>query len=165
MNLTLIGMSGVGKSYFGKEVARRLNFNFIDTDDLIRARLNCNLQEFIDKNGDEAFIKLEEEEVLKIKDINNTVIASGGSVVYSDKAINHLKSFSKIIFLKASLNSIKSWVSGFEQRGIVGLKNKSLSELYNERCDLYKRYAGKIIIIKRGYDYNKIVNKIISSNI
>ena len=160
MNITLIGMSGVGKSYFGREVAKRLKFRFIDVDDLIRKRIG-SLQEYIDKRGEKSFLKIEEEEILKLHS-TNALISPGGSVIYSEKAISHLKQISKIIYLKATLDSIKSWVPGFEKRGIIGMK-KGLKKLHEERARLYKLHSDEVIEITKDYDYETIIKRIIDS--
>ena len=94
-NIILIGMPGSGKSTCGVVSAKMLLKNFFDTDLLIQNIEGKSLQEIIDKNGVEYFAKAEERAILSL-DIKGTVIATGGSVVYSDKAMEHLKSLGKI---------------------------------------------------------------------
>ena len=102
-NIILIGMPGSGKSTCGVVSAKMLLKNFYDTDLLIQNLEGKSLQEIIDKNGVEYFAKAEERAVLSL-DIKGTVIATGGSVVYSDKAMEHLKSLGKIIYLHLNIN-------------------------------------------------------------
>ena len=140
MNIVLIGMSGSGKSLIGRNLAMKLNYNFIDVDDIIEQKTRMNLQDFIDKFGDEEFLKFEEKTILDLN-VQNCVIAPGGSIIYSQKAINHLKRNSIIIFLDISLEVLKSRIKDVDKRGIVYLKRKSYEELFNERLPLYKKYS------------------------
>lgn len=141
MNITLIGMSGVGKSHIGKLLADRLNYRFIDIDKIIEKESGKRLQTIVDCIGDEEFLKLEESAILGIGKISNSVICPGGSSIYSEKAMNFLKSASKIVFLNASLSEIKKRTPDFSRRGIVGLKEKGLEKLFEERLPLYRKYA------------------------
>ena len=160
MNITLIGMSGVGKSRIGQLLAKTMNYSFIDVDKVIEKTNDRKLQELIDFLGDEKFIELEEKAILSIGRIDNSVISPGGSSIYSIAAMNFLKSNSKIVFLNASLEEIKSRNLDFSKRGIVGLKGKGLESLFEERLPLYKRYADVTIDLKNFSDWI-IVRKII----
>ena len=99
-----------------------------------------DLQGYINKFGDEEFLKFEEKTILDL-DVQNCVIAPGGSIIYSQKAINHLKRNSIIIFLDLSLEVLKSRTKDVDKRGIVYLKRKSYEELFNERLALYRKYS------------------------
>ncbi|MFH0748358.1 MAG: shikimate kinase [Candidatus Bathyarchaeota archaeon] len=102
MNIVLIGMSGSGKSLIGRKIAMKLNYEFIDVDDIIQRKTQMDLQGYINKFGDEEFLKFEEKTILDL-DVQNCVIAPGGRIIYSQKAINPLKRNSIIIFLDLSL--------------------------------------------------------------
>jgi len=142
MNVTFIGMSGVGKSTIGRKIASDLGYKFIDVDKIIENKEGVNLQTILDKIGDSEFIKLEEQSVLGLSFVKNTIISPGGSVIYSDRALNYLKSISTIIYLEISLKEIEKRLSSSKElRGIVGLKQKTLAELYNERIALYEKYT------------------------
>ena len=162
MNITLIGMSGVGKSRIGKLLSTKLNYSFIDIDRIIEMDTSKKLQEIVDCLGDEKFLKLEENAIMGIRKISNSVISPGGSSIYSERAMNFLKSTSKIVFLNASLEEIKRHIVDFSGRGIVGLKKKGIERLFEERLPLYKRYAGVTIDLK---DFNDevIVHMIIEN--
>jgi shikimate kinase len=162
MNITLIGMSGVGKSRIGKLLSTKLNYSFIDIDRMIEMGNSKKLQDIVDCLGDEKFLKLEENAIMGIGKISNSVISPGGSSIYSERAMNFLKSISKIVFLNASLEEIKRHTVDFSGRGIVGLKEKGLDRLFEERLPLYKRYAGVTIDLK---DFNDeiIVHMIIEN--
>lgn len=161
MNITLIGMAGAGKSTIGKALAQRLDYTFIDIDCLIMDKAGMTLQELIDKQGDLTFIKFEEEAILKLENIEECIIAPGGSVVYSEKAMEHLQEVSKIIFLDAPFRSIVKRIRNTRNRGIVGLRDRSLKELFEERVILYKKYADFTIKIRERENVQRIAERII----
>lgn len=140
MNIVLIGMPGSGKSSIGKKLAMKLNYEFMDIDDLIERETQMDLQDYIDRFGDEEFLNIEEKTVLDL-DVQNCVIAPGGSIVYSQKAISHLKRSSLIIFLDLSFEALKSRIKDLSKRGIVYLKRKSYEELFYERRVLCQKYS------------------------
>ena len=162
MNITLIGMSGVGKSRIGKILSRKLDYNFMDIDRIIEKAHNKKLQEIMDALGDEKFLEQEEDAILGIGKVHNTVISPGGSSIYSPKAMSFLKSISKIIFLNASLEEIKRHVANFPERGIVGLRESGLEKLFEKRLPLYRKYAD-VTIQLNGFGEERIINTIITS--
>ncbi len=147
MNLTLIGMPGAGKSSIGKAVAGRLNLRFIDTDELIRQQTGLTIGESLTRLGDELFIQLEEKVVLQLGNFDNCVVSPGGSVIYSQKAMDFLTQRSFVIFLTVPVEVILDRVE--PQRGVVRLQDKSLKDLFNERLPLYKKYANQTISANR----------------
>lgn len=140
-NITLIGMAGAGKSAVGKALAEKLDYKFIDVDGIIEKNHNLRLQEILEKFGEKKFIEIEEKEILALDNLENCVISPGGSVVYSEKAMEFLKKNSKIIFLDAPLEMIESRIKNYETRGIIGLKSKSVKEIFLERHPLYEKWA------------------------
>ena len=139
-NLTLIGMPGAGKSTIGIILAKFLSCGFLDTDILIQINRQSSLQQLLDERGYMALRTIEEEEILKIN-IENHVIATGGSAVYSEKAMAHLKDISTIIFLKVGYDELVRRIHNFNSRGIAKAKDQSFQDLYNERQILYNKYA------------------------
>jgi len=162
MIITLIGMSGAGKSLVGKELAKKVKYDFIDIDKIIEKKNNLQLQRVIEKIGKKKFLKLEEKTVLDLEYTNKLVISSGGSVVYSKKSMRHLETISKIVFLDAPLKDIKKRILDFSARGIVGLED-GLEKIFDERYELYKKYADITIKVPKIFDLNIIVNKIIKN--
>ena len=140
MNITLIGMAGTGKSTVGKELAKRLNFTFIDHDELIVKNHGQKLQDIINDVGESTFLKIEEDTVVQMGDVKNTISTPGGSIVYIPKAMDYLKSISTLIFLDTPFSVIEKRISP-TSRGIIGLETKSLKDVYLERLVLYKKYA------------------------
>lgn len=144
-SLTLIGMPGSGKSVVGRILAARLGWAFLDTDRLIEQRHGRALQALIDRLGESAFRKLEEETVLGLDAGERTVIATGGSVVYSEAAMLHLARLSTVVLLDVSLEAIRQRIQAEAPRGIVGLHEGGLEELFQERRPLYLLHAGVVV--------------------
>ncbi|MBU1042967.1 MAG: shikimate kinase [Candidatus Omnitrophica bacterium] len=141
MNITLIGMPGVGKSSIGKHLAKILNFTFFDSDRIIEKNSKSSLQQIIDSYGADALLDLEKEIIVNLGNFDKHVLCPGGSVVYSAEAMLFLKSNSRVIFLDAGLEDIKARILDMAVRGIVGLKGDNFSELYTQRLPLYEKYA------------------------
>jgi shikimate kinase len=139
-NIVLIGMPGAGKSTVGVVLAKTLGMNFIDTDLLIQERHNTLLQNMINNEGIDSFIRKEEESILSLE-CNNSVIATGGSVVYSHISMEHLKKLGKIIYLKLSFEEIAARINNIKTRGIVIEKGQQLSDVFDLRTPLYEKYC------------------------
>jgi shikimate kinase len=139
-NIVLIGMPGVGKSTVGVLLAKALSRSFLDTDVLIQAREGRRLQDIIDSDGIDAFCRLEEKHVLGIE-CRGHVIATGGSVVYSEPAMKHLRAGGFIVHLDLPLGELKARLRNLDSRGVVMAPGQSIAELYEERLPLYRRYA------------------------
>ena len=147
MNITLVGMSGVGKSGTGKILARKLGYAFVDVDKRLEAKAKKPLQEILDVLGDELFVGAEAAEVLALAGIDRAVIAPGGSVVYSDDAMRFLKRVSTVVWLYAPVEAIEARIDP-SGRGIVGLKGRTFRELYAEREALYAKAADHIVAVR-----------------
>lgn len=143
-NIILIGMPGSGKSTCGVLAAKALLKNFFDTDLLIQNLESKRLQEIIDEKGNTYFELAEENAILSLE-INGTVIATGGSVVYSEKAMQHLKKLGKIIYLHLDYETMVKRLNNIKTRGVVLRKGSSLLDMYNERLPLYEKYADEIL--------------------
>ena len=157
-NVVLIGMPGVGKSTIGLLLAQAFGKHFTDTDLLIEQQEGRSLQEIIDSDGLSAFLRIEENTILNA-DVTGHVVATGGSVVYSLKAIERLKENGIVIYLKLPYHEIKARIRNETDRGIAMSKGQALSELYEERTPLYEKYADAIIDCS-GKDVETIVKTI-----
>lgn len=143
-NIILIGMPGSGKSTCGVVAAKLLLKNFFDTDLLIQNREGQRLQQIIDEKGLDYFAWAEEEAVLSL-DIAGTVIATGGSVVYSSAAMEHLRRMGKVIYLHLEYETMCRRIQNLDSRGVVLQAGYTLQDMYNERLPLYRRYADAVI--------------------
>ena len=139
-NIVLIGMPGSGKSTIGVLLAKMVGYSFIDTDILIQQKENKKLYKIIQENGLNYFKKVENEVNSNIK-TENTVIATGGSVVYGKEAMENLKKIGTIVYLKVSKEELKTRLGNFETRGVAIEKGKTFDDLYLERIPLYEKYA------------------------
>ncbi len=139
-NIILIGMPGAGKSTMGVILAKTLGMKFIDTDIAIQEMTGRLLQEIIDTGGPEAFKKIEEETILSLH-CHNTVIATGGSAVFSRRAMEHLKSKGIVVYLEISFEEMERRLRNITTRGLVLSRGETLHEMYDERIPLYEKYA------------------------
>ena len=138
-------MAGAGKSTIGKQLAKLLDFNFLDGDLIIEERINQSIQNFLDQHGGKEFTKIEEEVLLSIN-IDKTILATGGSAVLSDNAMQFLRKESEVIFLDVTYKNISKRILNLSERGLVREPNQSLQETYDERLSLYRKYADHIVI-------------------
>jgi shikimate kinase len=139
-NLVLIGMPGSGKSTIGVILAKRSSHDFVDTDVVIQSRTGRSLQDILDNDG---YLRLREieAEVLQTLDLRKHVISTGGSAVYSDAAMRHLKQDGICIYLDVSLDTLRSRITDYETRGIAKRPDQSFDDLFAERTRLYRQYA------------------------
>lgn len=139
-NIVLIGMPGAGKSTNGLLLAKALGMDFLDTDVLIQVREGKTLQQIMDEAN---YLQLREieEAVLTGIDTQRSVIATGGSAVYSTAGMKHLKSQGVIVYLDTPLNTLYQRIHDYETRGIAKQPNQSFEDLFRERSQLYKHYA------------------------
>ena len=139
-NLILTGMPACGKSTLGVVLAKTLGMKCVDTDLLIQEVENCKLQEIIDERGMQEFLRIEEK-VLSEIEAENSIISTGGSAVYSDKAMKHLGSIGDVVYIKLSLDEIERRLNNIKTRGIAMKPGETLADLYNMRVPLYEKYA------------------------
>ncbi|MDE5964123.1 MAG: shikimate kinase [Eubacterium sp.] len=139
-NIVLIGMPGSGKSTCGVVAAKMLLKNFFDTDLLIQNIENSALQDIINNKGNDYFERAEESAILSL-DIDGTVIATGGSVIYSDKAMEHLKKLGKIIYLHIDYENMCSRISNLSTRGVLIKNGETLKDMFDERLPFYQKWA------------------------
>ncbi len=157
----MIGMPACGKSTVGVILAKTLGKNFLDTDLLIQIREGDLLQNLIDEKGMESFLAAEEKALLSI-DIENTVIATGGSAVYSDAAMKHLSGLGDIVYLELSYESICERLDNINTRGIAMGEGETFRSLYEKRIPLYEKYAD-IRVNVEGLNVEESVEAIISA--
>ena len=158
-NIIFIGMPASGKSTVGVVVAKRLGYEFIDTDLLIQKQEKKLLKEIIAEVGNEGFLKIENQ---VNRDVNpeKAVISPGGSVVYCKEAMEHFKEIGTIVYLKVSYETIDRRISNAKNRGVVLKEGQTLKDLYDERTALFEKYADHIIL-EEGLDLEETIDKVL----
>ena len=158
-NLTLIGMPGAGKSTIGVVLAKVLGYQFLDSDLLIQQQEGMKLSEIIEAKGAEGFMAVEDQVNASIE-TDRAVIATGGSVVYCEGAMEHLKSIGKVIYLKLSLEELSTRLGNLKGRGVLLKDGQTLEDLYKERVPLYEKYAD-ITVDEEGKDLEESLQAVL----
>ena len=157
-NIVLIGMPASGKSTAGVILAKVLGKKFIDTDLVIQERENALLADIIKDKGVAGFMKIEEEAILSV-DVKNTVIATGGSAVYGEKAMEHLKENGTVVYLKVEKEELFTRLKNIKERGVILKHGENVEKMYDNRSVLYEKYAD-IIIEERNCTIEETIEKI-----
>ena len=127
-NITLVGMPSSGKSTVGVLLAKRLGFDFVDVDIVIQTE-------------EKRLFMAVENRINASLDVNHSVIAPGGSVIYGKEAMEHLKEISTIVYLKISYKETERRLGNLVDRGVVLKDGMTLFDLYQERVPYYEKYA------------------------
>lgn len=157
-NIILIGMPGVGKSTVGVVLAKKLGYSFVDADLVIQSREGKLLHEIIEEQGVEGFWRTEEA-VGESIEVKRTVIATGGSAVYGERAMAHYKQIGTVVYLHLPLEGIRERLGDLAERGVTLKVGQDLDGLYVERQPLYERYADMKVECE-GLSIRKIVERI-----
>ncbi len=156
-NISLIGMPGAGKTTIAKLLAAQLNLEFVDSDHLIEKRSDQSIQNILDSEG-HIELRLKEEEVILSCPLNNTILATGGSAVYSDKAMSYLNDNSIVVYLDIPISSVMQRVGDYSNRGFAEPNGKSPQDVFNQRTVLYKKWCH--ITIDGTYDVDTVAKNI-----
>ena len=158
-NLILIGMPASGKSTVGVILAKVIGYDFVDSDLLIQRREGMRLSEISEKKGVDGFIAVENEVNASIQ-TSRSVIATGGSAVYGEEAMRHLREIGAVIYLQVDYEIIQARLRNIRRRGVVFREGQTLRDLYEERCVLYEKYADLIVREGNG-EIEEVVARII----
>jgi len=159
-NITLIGMAGVGKSFLSRHLTEIIGYNYVSLDQLMTEEADrTGVNKFLLEDAD--FIKLEEKIVLSLEGRDKSIFDTGGSVVYSEKSMNFLKSNSVIIYIKDSVENTIERFHRREELHLVGFKGKTFDELLKERTGLYEKYADFTVDISECRDSQEKLDKIL----
>ncbi len=158
-DIILIGMAGCGKSTLGKELAQRLDYAQVDTDFLIESAYGLKLQQITDNMTRDEFLDLERDIICDTR-IFRSVISTGGSVIYRDATMEHLKKFGTIVHLDVSLPIILERIAKNPDRGLVIAEGQTIESLFAEREALYKKWADVSVKLD-DLSINECVNKIL----
>ena len=160
-NILMIGMPGAGKSTVGVLLAKDMSMNFLDVDVYIQGHEGRRLQDIIDNDGIDVFKELEEKYLMDIN-VDKYVISTGGSAIYSEAGISHLKQSSVVVYLSINLETLKERLGDFSTRGVVIKPGQTFLDLYEERCKLYSA-AADLVLDCNGKTQDEIVAEIRSS--
>lgn len=133
-------MPSAGKSTVGVILAKHLGMSFTDTDVIIQTRQGRLLQDILNRDGIEKFLEIEENTIASLE-CENTVIATGGSAVYSGRAMEHMKQNGLVIYLHIDFEALSRRLNNLSTRGVVLSRGQSLEDMYNQRKPLYEKYA------------------------
>lgn len=158
-NIILIGMPGAGKSTIGVVLAKIIGYHFIDSDLVIQERENRLLHEIIAAEGREGFLRIENEINASIE-AERSIIATGGSVVYGQEAMEHFRRIGEVVYLKADYWTIEKRLGNLEKRGVVLSQGQTLQMLYDERCALYEKYAD-ITVDEKGLGTEETIGEVL----
>lgn len=139
-NIVLIGMPGSGKSTIGVVLAKKLGYDFVDSDLVIQGKYKKTLEQLIEEHGDAGFIQIEND-VNESLDYKNTIIATGGSAVYGRGAMQHLKDIGVVVYLKVSESDLSERLGSLKERGVVSNGKSTIKEIFDDRRALYEKYA------------------------
>jgi shikimate kinase len=160
-NIILIGMPTSGKSTVGVILAKILGYNFIDSDIVIQEKEGRKLSEIIEAEGVDGFIDIENRVNAGIE-AEKTVISTGGSVVYGEEAMLHYKDIGKVVYLKIDMEVLTKRLRDVKQRGVVMKEGQTISSLYDERCELYEKYAD-IIIDEKNNTMEEVLSDVLAA--
>ena len=158
-NIIFIGMPASGKSTVGVVVAKRLGYDFIDTDLLIQKQENRLLKEIIADVGNEGFLAIENQ-VNREVEAERAVISPGGSVIYCKEAMEHFKEIGTVVYLQVSFETIDARISCAKNRGVVLKEGQTLHGLYEERTKLFEKYAD-YIVSEEGLSLEETIDKVL----
>ncbi len=139
-NYILIGMPSCGKTTIGTELSKRIGYGYIDSDSVIVAREGMRLPQIIEKYGREGFLDIEAKVNSELC-ANRCVIATGGSVIYREYAMEKLKALGTVVYLELSYETVAERIGDVKERGVAIKEGFTLRDLYAERKVLYEKYA------------------------
>ena len=151
-SISFVGMAGCGKTTIGRLFAKKHRVSFIDTDHLIEKKLNKSLQDIKDEKGYMYLREIEQEIVLAI-DTSIQIISTGGSVIYSEQAITHLKQISSVVFIDTPYELIKKRIGDASDRGFSVPDGFSVKDAFNERMPMYQKHQDFTVDGAKSEDY------------
>ncbi len=138
--ISLIGMPGAGKSTVGRALADLTGMRFFDSDREIERREGATLQEIVDRRGYLALWALDERILLEAP-LEDAVVSTGGSAVYSEAAMARLAAAGPVLYLQVDLETLRRRIAANPPRGLAARPGHDLAAVYAERLPLYRRHA------------------------
>ncbi|MBV8214654.1 MAG: shikimate kinase [Verrucomicrobia bacterium] len=161
-SLVLIGFMGSGKSSVGRELAKRWNFRFVDTDAMIRHKYDLSIPDIFAKYGEDFFREAEYEALARLRGIRSTVIATGGGIVIQPRNLPLLRALGPVVWLCADQGTILDRVGKSTHRPMLNQANpeESVARLLKERAPLYHR-AADLRIETSGLTHREVADRIV----
>lgn len=140
-NIILVGFMGTGKSVTGKLLAKKLNMDFAELDEMIEIREKMPIKDIFDKKGEPYFRQVEKEVVKVVSLKNNVVVSTGGGAIMDEDNLKNLKNSGVIICLKASPETILKRTKGLKTRPLLNVTDpeKKIEELLKKREGCYNK--------------------------
>lgn len=158
--LALVGLPGSGKSTVGRQLARRLNLSFIDSDHAIEERLGCSIREFFEVEGEERFRDIETQVIQKLLQEKYGVISTGGGSVLRPLNRQELHSKAKVFYLRASPEEVFRRLKHDQNRPLLQVADPltRLKDIYSIRDPLYRETAHHVVDTGRPKISNMVHN-------
>jgi shikimate kinase len=162
-NVVLIGFMGTGKSSVGRELARRWQFRFLDTDSIIRNQYGKSISEIFTVFGEPFFRDQEFATLTKLLQCYRSVIATGGGIVIQPRNVSLLKKLGTTIWLKADQTTILERVSRNKNRPLLQTADpeETISRLLTERAPLYQS-AADLVVDSSGLSHHEVAERVIA---
>lgn len=157
-NIVMIGMPASGKSTIGVLLAKRLGYSFVDVDLVIQEQQGKLLKEIIAERGQSGFLEVEEETNAGLE-VKKSIIAPGGSVIYGQRAMEHLSEIGTVVYLKIGYEDLEARLGNLKDRGVVLKDGMTLRDLYEERIPYYEKYAD-VTVDETGKGFGEIVDEL-----
>ena len=138
--ISIIGMAAAGKTTIGRELSVLIGWPQVDADHVIESTYGAGLHEISTSMSKEEFLDLEGDVISRIS-VKRTIISTGGSAVYRQRAIQKLKSLGPIIYICVPLPIILERIARKPDRGLAIAPGQTVEDLYNERARLYEAAA------------------------
>jgi shikimate kinase len=139
----LVGLPGSGKTTVGRQLARKLQAPFVDSDHAIEARLGCSIREYFEQEGEASFRDVEEHVIDEITATRTGVLSTGGGVVLRPNNRSHLRSRGHVVYLKSTPEELYRRLRHDSNRPLLQVADPltRLRDLFAERDPLYREVA------------------------
>lgn len=147
MLCALIGLPGSGKSTVGRQLARRLQIPFLDSDHVIEQQLGCSIREYFEREGEDRFRDVEEAVIDQLSQHPQGVLATGGGVVLRPTNRQHLHQRCQVVYLNSSPEELFRRLRYDQRRPLLQVADplSRLRDLHALRDPLYRETAHFII--------------------
>lgn len=145
--IALVGLPGSGKSTVGRQLARRFNVSFVDSDAHIEQRLGCSIREFFEREGEDRFRDVEAEEIDRLTQSPGCVLSTGGGSVLRAENRQRLRERCRVVYLRSSPDELFRRLRHDRNRPLLQVADPlaKLRDLYAERDPLYRETAHFVI--------------------